>query len=63
MRTLLRVFEVNPLLFGSLPAGLLVAFTKKHQRLGDSLAGTVVVPRHSHAPSGDPAGSDGLPEP
>ena len=42
-RTLLRVLEVNPVLLGALPAALFVAFSKKHQRLGDMWAGTVVV--------------------
>jgi uncharacterized RDD family membrane protein YckC len=45
IRTLTRVFEANPILFGGLPAGLLVATSAHHQRMGDSLAGTVVVPR------------------
>lgn len=43
VRTLLRVVEVNPFLLGGLPAGLAVAFSKTHQRLGDMAAGTYVV--------------------
>jgi uncharacterized RDD family membrane protein YckC len=43
LRTLLRIVEVNPLLFGGLSAGLSIAATKRHQRLGDILAGTLVV--------------------
>ncbi|MFL6334301.1 MAG: RDD family protein [Pyrinomonadaceae bacterium] len=39
----LRVVEVNPLLLGGLPAGLFVISTDRKQRLGDILAGTVVV--------------------
>lgn len=39
----LRVFEVNPLLLGGLPAGLAVISSKQKQRVGDMLAGTVVV--------------------
>ncbi|MFL6284192.1 MAG: RDD family protein [Pyrinomonadaceae bacterium] len=39
----LRVVEVNPLLLGDLPAGLFVISTGRKQRLGDILAGTVVV--------------------
>jgi uncharacterized RDD family membrane protein YckC len=39
----LRVVEVNPLLLGGLPAGLFVISTGRKQRLGDILAGTVVV--------------------
>jgi uncharacterized RDD family membrane protein YckC len=43
VRTLLRVVEVNPVLFGALPAGVLVLVSPNRQRLGDRLAGTVVV--------------------
>ena len=43
IRTILKVFEANPLLLGVLPAGLFVLATKRRQRLGDVLAGTVVV--------------------
>jgi uncharacterized RDD family membrane protein YckC len=39
----LRIVEVNPLLLGGLPAGLFVISTDRKQRLGDILAGTVVV--------------------
>jgi uncharacterized RDD family membrane protein YckC len=51
LRTLLRVLEVNPLVFGVLPGGLIVAFSKRKQRLGDMLARTVVVrkPTDHHA--------------
>ena len=42
-RTVLRVIEVNPLLFGALPAVLTAIWSKRKQRLGDMLAGTVVV--------------------
>lgn len=45
IRTLTRIFEANPILFGGLPAGLLVATSTSRQRMGDSLAGTVVVPK------------------
>jgi uncharacterized RDD family membrane protein YckC len=43
IRTLLRVIEVNPVLLGALPAGIVILATKRKQRLGDMLAGTVVV--------------------
>lgn len=39
----LRIIEVNPLLFGGIPAGLVIISTDRKQRLGDILAGTVVV--------------------
>lgn len=39
----LRVVEVNPLLLGGIPAGLVAISTRRKQRIGDILAGTVVV--------------------
>lgn len=45
IRFLLRLLEINPLLCGGLPAGLLASLTPKKQRLGDMLAGTYVVYR------------------
>jgi len=43
IRSLLRLVEVNPVLFGALPAGLVIIASERNQRLGDELAGTVVV--------------------
>lgn len=43
IRTLTRLLEVNPLLFGAIPAALIVYRSRRHQRWGDQLAGTVVV--------------------
>lgn len=43
VRTLIRVVEANPLLFGGLPAGLAILASKRNQRLGDLAAGTLVV--------------------
>lgn len=43
IRGCLRIIEVNPLLFGGIPAGLVVISTSRRQRIGDILAGTVVV--------------------
>ncbi len=43
LRTLPRILEVNPLLAGGVPAGLIVLASKKRQRLGDMLAGTFVL--------------------
>jgi uncharacterized RDD family membrane protein YckC len=43
IRTLLRVVEANPLLFGGIPAGLAILASKRNQRLGDLAAGTLVV--------------------
>ena len=43
IRGFLRIFEVNPLLLGGLPAGLVIIASERKQRIGDILAGTVVV--------------------
>jgi uncharacterized RDD family membrane protein YckC len=43
IRGFLRIFEVNPLLLGGLPAGLVIIASERKQRIGDLLAGTVVV--------------------
>ena len=43
IRTLARIIEVNPLLFGGLPAGIVILSTTRKQRIGDLLANTVVV--------------------
>jgi uncharacterized RDD family membrane protein YckC len=45
IRTLLRLFEVNPFLFGGIPAGIAVNYSQARQRLGDMAAGTYVVPK------------------
>ena len=39
----LRIVEVNPLLLGGIPAGLVVIASERRQRIGDLLAGTLVV--------------------
>jgi uncharacterized RDD family membrane protein YckC len=46
-RTWMRILEVNPLLLGAIPAGLKIVFSPYHQRYGDILARTLVVPRSS----------------
>lgn len=43
IRGLLRIIEVNPLAFGGLPAGLVIIASERKQRIGDQLAGTLVV--------------------
>lgn len=43
IRTILRVIEVNPVLLGALPAGLVLISSERKQRLGDILAGSIVV--------------------
>jgi uncharacterized RDD family membrane protein YckC len=43
VRMLLRVLEVNPLLAGGLPAGIIASVSKTKRRLGDVLAGTYVL--------------------
>ena len=42
IRTLLRVIELSPIFLGVIPGAYLVRFTRRHVRLGDILAGTVV---------------------
>ena len=43
IRGTLRIVEVNPLLLGGMPAGLVIIASERKQRIGDLLAGTVVV--------------------
>jgi uncharacterized RDD family membrane protein YckC len=43
VRTLFRLIEVNPLLFGAIPAALSIVFSKHCQRIGDRVAMTYVV--------------------
>jgi len=43
IRSTLRIIEVNPILLGGLPAGLVIIASQRKQRIGDLLAGTVVV--------------------
>jgi len=45
IRSILRVLEVNPLLFGGLPAALAICLTPQRQRIEDIIAGTVVIRR------------------
>jgi uncharacterized RDD family membrane protein YckC len=47
IRTLARIVEANPILLGGLPAGLAIFASARKQRIGDSLAGTVVIARRS----------------
>src|SRR5437867_2139254 len=44
VRTGFRLLEVNPLLLGAIPAALSVIASRYHQRIGDRIAGTIVVP-------------------
>lgn len=46
IRTLARIIEANPLLFGGLPAVIAISSTKRKQRIGDMLADTIVVVRN-----------------
>lgn len=43
IRGVLRMVEVNPILLGGLPAALVIISTERKQRIGDILAGTIVV--------------------
>jgi uncharacterized RDD family membrane protein YckC len=56
IRSGLRIIEVNPLLLGGLPAGIAVITSSRKQRLGDLLAGTLVVSDRLRWDSGDNPG-------
>ena len=43
LRTLARLIEVNPLLVGGIPAGIVMLSSKTRRRVGDMLANTYVV--------------------
>ena len=43
IRSALRIVEVNPLLLGGIPAGMVIIASERKQRIGDLLAGTLVV--------------------
>jgi uncharacterized RDD family membrane protein YckC len=43
IRTAARLLEVNPVLFGGMPAGVAIFSSPRKQRIGDVLAGTLVV--------------------
>jgi uncharacterized RDD family membrane protein YckC len=45
IRTAFRLLEVNPFLFGAIPAALSIVFSPYHQRFGDKTAETLVVER------------------
>lgn len=45
IRTLARLLEANPILLGGIPAGIAIYASARKQRMGDSLAGTVVISR------------------
>jgi uncharacterized RDD family membrane protein YckC len=47
LRSALRLLEANPVLLGLFPGGFVVAATSRRQRVGDLLAGTLVVERSS----------------
>lgn len=42
IRTLFRLLEVNPVILGGIPAGLCIVLSRRHQRMGDKVAGTIV---------------------
>ena len=49
IRTLARILEANPILLGGIPAGLAIFSSPKKQRMGDAMAGTVVISRRDAA--------------
>ena len=44
IRTGMRFLEVNPMLFRAAPAAVCIIFSRNHQRIGDRVACTLVVP-------------------
>jgi len=44
-RTILRLVEVNPVLLGVIPGGLVVTYSKRAERLGDMIGHALVVRR------------------
>ncbi|MHB0961523.1 MAG: RDD family protein [Pirellulaceae bacterium] len=44
IRTGFRILEVNPILLGFMPAAVSIVFSRYHQRIGDKVAETIVVP-------------------
>jgi uncharacterized RDD family membrane protein YckC len=44
IRTCFRLLEVNPVLLGAIPAAICILTSSHHQRLGDRIARTIVVP-------------------
>jgi uncharacterized RDD family membrane protein YckC len=50
IRTLARILEANPILLGGIPAALAIISSERKQRIGDVLAGTVVVLRKDPGP-------------
>jgi len=58
IRSALRIFEVNPLLLGGLPAGLVIIYSERKQRIGDLLAGTLVVSNQLHWDSSSEAAEE-----
>lgn len=51
IRTAFRILEVNPVLFGATPAALSILYSRRHQRFGDKVAGTIVVRKPPTGPS------------
>jgi len=49
IRTLARLLEANPILLGGIPAGIAIISSTRKQRIGDLLAGTVVVSKRDAA--------------
>jgi uncharacterized RDD family membrane protein YckC len=43
IRNGLRILEVNPLLFGALPGAIAILSSERKQRIGDMVAGTLVI--------------------
>ena len=57
VRTIFRLFEVNPLLAGGIPVAIAVSLSKRRQRLGDMIVGTYVIPIKQFRRLGSAAGA------
>lgn len=51
LRTITRIIEVDPILFGCLIAAIIVRCSKRRQRWGDILAGTIVTDKPPRYPA------------
>jgi uncharacterized RDD family membrane protein YckC len=47
VRTVLRLVEANPLVLGFVPGAVVILLTRANQRIGDRMAGTLVVRKQS----------------
>ncbi len=61
VRTLFRLVEVNPLVAGGIPAGIVAFFSQRKQRIGDMVANTYVIRMRDLAKVSTPQSTVSLP--